>query len=207
MTRGHAPAAERNRGPLLEVLRPRMCGPVLELAAGTGQHARWFSDALELDWTPSDRTDEALASIAAWRAGADSRLRAPLHVDLLDQTTWPAGPFGAVLAVNLIHISPWPVTERLFELAARTLRADGRLFLYGPYRIAGEPFVESNVRFDAWLKERDPRFGVRELAAVEAAAEAVGFALVERIPMPANNQVVCFGRPAGDHRSGTNATT
>lgn len=190
MPRQHAPSAERNRQPLLEVLRPRMQGPVLELASGTGQHARWFSEATGLDWQPTDVDPQALESIAAWREGGPSTLRAPRRLDVCGE--WPSETYGSVLAVNLVHISPWPTTRALFAGSAEVLAPGGRVFLYGPYRLNGQHTSDSNLAFDVWLKERDPAYGVRDLADVEAVANANGLRLDERIPMPANNFVLVF---------------
>lgn len=193
MSRGHSPSAERNRQPLLDVLSPRLQGPVLELASGTGQHARWYSEATGLDWHPTDVDDASLSSIAAWREGGPANLHAPRRLDVCADD-WPDLRFGSMLAVNLVHISPWAVTEALFAGASRVLNGEGKVFLYGPYRLEGRHTAESNARFDAWLKERDAAFGVRDLEAVAAVAAENGFQLDEQVAMPANNFVVVFGR-------------
>ncbi|MEZ4366226.1 MAG: DUF938 domain-containing protein [Kofleriaceae bacterium] len=188
----HSPAAERNRAPILEVLRRVLPthGRVLELASGSGQHAVAFASALPgITWQPSDPDADARASIAAWRAEAAlPNLAAPLDLDVT-APAWPVDPVDAVVAVNLVHISPWAATEALFAGAARVLRPGGVVVLYGPYRIDGDT-APSNLAFDADLRARDPAWGVRELREVVAAADGCGLALAEVIAMPANNHVV-----------------
>ena len=196
-----SPATARNTGPILEVLRAHLParGRVLEIAAGAGEHALAFARALPgLEWTPSDPSAEARASIEAWRAQAGPpNLKAAVALDALDQTTWPDGEVEAVVCINMIHISPWAATEGLMRLAGSRLRAGGLLILYGPYREAEVPLAPSNAAFDASLKARDPAWGLREREAVVAAARAEGLALTARIEMPANNLTLLFRRLPG----------
>lgn len=190
--RRHAPATERNRQPLLEVLRPRVTGRVLEIASGTGQHARWFSEHLDVIWQPTDYESSNLPSIEAWREGGPAGLLAPVQLDV-HARPWAVGPADTVVAINLVHISPWSATEALFE-GARLHGAD-QVVTYGPYRIDGQQTAPSNEAFERWLKGRDPRFGVRDLADLERVAEANGYRLTERIGMPANNFTLFFNTP------------
>jgi hypothetical protein len=190
----HAPATDRNREPIRDVLArvlPRT-GVVLEVASGTGEHAVFMARAFPyLDWQPSDGDPDALASIAAWRDDdPPANLRAPLRLDASAET-WPIAHADAIACINMIHISPWQATLGLVAGAARVLPSDGLLYLYGPYIVEGET-APSNRAFDRSLRERDPRWGVRELRGVEAAARAVGFALTETVAMPANNLSVVF---------------
>lgn len=196
-----APAAARNREPILEVLRrvvpPR--GLVLELASGSGEHAVHFAAALpDLTWQPTDVSPEAVASAAAWRdEAALPNLRPPL---LLDATApWPVERVDAVVAINLIHIAPWAVAEAVFAGAARTLVGEGPLITYGPYRFAGAFTAPSNAAFDADLRARDPAWGVRDVVDLDAAAAQVGLTRVETVALPANNHVLVWrrGRPTG----------
>lgn len=193
-----SPAAVRNTGPILTILRAHLParGRVLEIAAGSGQHALAFSTALPgLDWTPSDPGAEARASIAAWRAAqGPSNLAPPLALDALDPTTWPAGPFDALVCINMIHISPWAATQGLMTLAGRALAPGGLLYLYGPYREAGVETAPSNLAFDADLKRRDPAWGLRDVADVAALAQDHGLARTLRVAMPANNLSLLFRR-------------
>lgn len=194
-----SPAAVRNAEPILAVLRAHLpkCGRVLEIAAGSGQHAVAFASALPgLKWTPSDRSPEARASIAAWAAKADlPNLQAPLALDCLDETTWPEVGFDAVVCINMIHISPWAATEGLMKLAERVLpRPGGLLYLYGPYREAEVPLAPSNEAFDASLKARDPAWGLRDRDEVVALARSHGLTLTLRTDMPANNISLLFRR-------------
>jgi 2-polyprenyl-3-methyl-5-hydroxy-6-metoxy-1,4-benzoquinol methylase len=191
-----SPAAERNRGPILEVLRRvlPLSGTVLEIAAGSGQHAVWFARALPgIDWQPSDVSAEALASIAAWRdEEGPANLRAPVRLDVTGED-WPeAGTFDAIFCANMIHIAPWQACLGLLRGAGRHLSPRGTLVLYGPFRIAGEHTAPSNAAFDLDLRRRDPSWGVRDLDEVAREAERHGLVLEERVAMPANNQTVVF---------------
>lgn len=194
-----SPAAIRNAGPILQRLHAHLpkTGRVLEIAAGSGQHAIAFSTALPgLEWTPSDPSPEARASIAAWAAEAGARnLRPPLALDCLDARTWPEARFDAVVCINMIHISPWAAAEGLMTLAERVLtRPGGLLYLYGPYREAEVPLAPSNEAFDISLKARDPAWGLRDRDAVVALARSHGLALTLRTDMPANNISLLFRR-------------
>lgn len=193
-----SPAATRNTAPILQVLRAHLParGRVLEIAAGSGQHALAFSAALPgLDWTPSDPSAEARASIAAWRTAEGApNLSEPVALDCLAPATWPEGPFQAVVCINMVHISPWTATEGLMALAGRVLTPSGLLYLYGPYREAGVETAPSNEAFDASLKTRDPSWGLRDVADVAALARTHGLALTLRKAMPANNLSLLFRR-------------
>lgn len=193
-----SPAVARNTRPILAVLRAHLPaqGAVLEIAAGSGEHAVAFAGALpRLKWTPSDPSAEARASIAAWvEAAGLPNLRAPLALDMIDPATWPEGSVQAVVCINMIHISPWTATEGLMVLAGRVLKPGGLLALYGPYREADVPLAPSNAAFDESLKSRDPSWGLRDRDAVAAAAKAEGLALTLRVAMPANNLMLLFRR-------------
>ena len=196
----HSPAAERNAGPILQVLGrtlPR-AGVVLEIGSGSGQHVVHFAQALPaLRWQPSDPDSQARASIAQRVAAAGLRnVEAPLAIDARARP-WPLAAADAVLAVNVVHISPWGATQALIEEAARLLPAGGPLVLYGPYRRDGAHTAPSNAAFDADLRARDPSWGVRDLEAVQGLAQQAGLALDAVVTMPANNLVVVFRR-AGD---------
>jgi SAM-dependent methyltransferase len=144
-------------------------------------------------WRPSDPDPTALASIAAWREEAGlPNLAAALALDAADPSTWPTEPVDAVVCINMVHISPWAAAEGLMAGAGRLLTPGGRLFLYGPYIEADVPTAPSNLAFDESLKARDPAWGLRDLAEVQALAATSGLVRVERIAMPANNLVVVF---------------
>jgi len=191
-----SPATARNRQPILDVLRPRLRdgARVLEIASGAGEHAVFLAGALpRVQWQPSDPDPSALASIAAWREEAAlPNLAVPLALDAADLATWPTQPFDAVVCINMIHISPWAAAEGLMAGAGRLLTPGGHLFLYGPYIEADVPTAPSNLAFDESLRSRDPAWGLRDLAEVEALAAASGLVRTERIAMPANNLVVVF---------------
>ncbi len=192
-----APAAARNREPILRVLRG--CLPhsalVLEIASGTGEHAVWFSQALPaLTWQPTDQDPTALESIAAWRDRAGlPNLLPPLPLDA-SAAIWPVTRADSVIAINMVHIAPWAATEGLIAGAARVLGPDGLLFLYGPFARAGVHTAESNAAFDADLRARNPSWGVRDLDEIAALASRHGLKTLEQIAMPANNLSVIFRR-------------
>ncbi|KND59943.1 SAM-dependent methyltransferase [Candidatus Burkholderia verschuerenii] len=193
--RRRAPAAERNRDAILAVLERVLpgTGTVLEIASGTGQHAVHCVAALTgIVWQPSDPSADACASIAAWRAHAQlPNLAAPLALDVTADD-WGIGEVAAVVCINMIHIAPWQAVEGLFRGAAARLGAGGVLYLYGPYRRNGAYTAPSNEAFDAQLRANDPRWGVRDLEAVQTLAATNGFTFVEIVDMPANNFSVVF---------------
>ena len=191
-----SPAAQRNAAFILDVLRTHLParGRVLEIAAGSGDHALAFASALSgLDWTPSDPSPQARDSLSAWRRAGPSNLRPPLSVDAADPATWPQDRFDVVYCANMTHISPWSATEGLMDLAGRVLRRPGGLLvLYGPYREAEVPLAASNADFDESLKARNPAWGLRDRAAVETLARSHGLAATRRAPMPSNNLTLLF---------------
>lgn len=201
--RMHAPAAQRNREPLLAVLREHLpaTGRVLEVASGTGEHGPYFAEHLPgLRWQPTDVAPARLTSIAAWRAAAGvDNLEVPLRLDVTTHP-WPVDAADAVVAINMIHASPWETCLGLFrgaaELFAGLSPGAGVVILYGPYRLDGRFTTESNARFDEQLRGTDPRWGIRDLAEVSAVAAERGLTLAARVPMPANNFAVVF-RPGG----------
>lgn len=197
--RRQAPATARNRDPILDVLRSVLPerGLVLEVASGTGEHAVHFARALPgLTWQPSDPTEDARESIAAWIAaeGVENVLP-PLALDAAE-SAWPIAAADAVVCINMIHISPWEATVGLMRGAGGLLPAGAPLYLYGPYRRAGHPVEPGNAAFDADLRRRDPRWGLRELEDVAARAGEYGLALDRVIEMPANNLSVVFRKVA-----------
>jgi hypothetical protein len=195
--RRFAPATMRNRDPILAVLREVLpaSGLVLEVASGTGEHARYFAAALRsLTWQPSDPDALARASIAAWRDSAElPNLLAPLTLDAAGNG-WSVTAADAILCINMIHISPWSATEGLMRGAGRLLAEGAPLVLYGPYVRPDHPLEPSNAAFDADLRRRDPAWGLRALDAVEACARSNGLSLDRVVEMPANNLSVVFRR-------------
>lgn len=193
--RRHAPATQRNREPILEVLYRVLPanGRVLELASGTGEHAVWFAHALRpLVWVPSDPDPEMRRSVAAHAAAAGVHtLEAPLDIDVTHRP-WPVEDIDAVVCVNLLHIAPWTASEGLMAGAAELLPAGAPLYVYGPFKRDGAHTAESNARFDESLRASDPRWGVRDVAEVAAEAERRGLALDEVVEMPANNLSLVF---------------
>jgi len=195
--RRFAPATARNRGPILAVLERVLptTGTLLEVGAGTGEHAAFMAPHFPgIAWQPTDPDAEARASIDAWRAYARApNLRPARELDA-SSSAWPVDHVEAILAINVVHISPWPTTTGLFSGAGERLSEDGIFYLYGPYRIGGEHTAPSNVAFDASLRGRDPRWGIRDLEALEEQAAAHGLGLRERVAMPANNFSLIFAR-------------
>lgn len=191
----HAPATERNREAIREVLARELptCGTVLEIASGSGQHAVWFATAFPgVTWQPTDPDPTALASIAAWRAEAAlDNLAAPLALDVT--AAWPITHADAVVCINMLHISPWESALALFAEAGAVLPTGGLLYTYGPYRFDGQT-AESNEAFDRSLRARDPRWGVRDVRELTTAAGEHGLILRGAVAMPANNHSLLFRR-------------
>jgi hypothetical protein len=193
--RREAPAAARNRDPILEVLRRHLPpkGLVLEFASGTGEHVVHFAAALpQLRFQPSDPNDSARASIDDWvKTRGLANVRPALALDAA-KGKWPVEDVSAILCINMIHISPWAATVGLIEGAGDALPAGGVLFLYGPYRRAGVATAPSNEAFDADLRARNADWGLRQLEEVEVLAGRNGFAAPTIVEMPANNLCLVF---------------
>jgi len=193
--RRSAPHVARNAAPIEAVLRGELPerGLVLEIASGTGEHAIHFARAFpDLRWQPSDLDPAALASVDAWRAGAElPNLLPPIALDARS-AEWPVDRADAIVAINMVHISPWSATEGLLRGARRLLARGAPLYLYGPYRQADVPTAPSNEAFDASLRARNPEWGLRDLDDLAAAAEAQALALDAVVPMPANNLSLVF---------------
>jgi len=190
-----APATARNRDPILSVLSGVLpiSGLVVEIAAGSGEHAVYCARALPyLEWQPTDPDPRALASIDAHRAAENiPNLRPACKLDAA-ATEWPFHQADAVICINMIHIAPWSACKGLMVGAARILPAGGPLYLYGPFSVNGVHTSESNLRFDADLRARNPAWGVRDLTEVIALAARGGLRHDETIAMPANNLSVVF---------------
>ncbi|MCX7891438.1 MAG: class I SAM-dependent methyltransferase [Burkholderiales bacterium] len=193
-------ACERNRAPILAVLARWFADRrrVLEVGSGTGQHAVAFAAALpHLVWQPSDLA-ENLPGIEAWRADAGlANLLAPLALDV-NAGGWPACAFDAAFSANTAHILSAPEVVRMFARVAAALEPGGLFALYGPFNYGGRYTAESNERFDAVLRARDPASGIRDFEWVAATACAAGFDLHADEAMPANNRLVGWrlARPA-----------
>ena len=197
-------SAYRNEGPIADQLVRLLGnaqGDVLEVASGTGQHAVAFSRALpHLTWWPTDLDPENLASIETWRteAGPPS-LQAAQLLDV-SSVAWTTGASlpplpdaaQAIVCINMVHISPWIVTEGLFSGARRRLAPGGLLYVYGPYRRRGKHTSEGNSRFDISLRAQDSRWGIRDLEAVQALSQVHQLTLEEVVDMPANNLSLIF---------------
>ena len=192
-----APSAERNKGPILEVLARVLpaSGDVLEIGSGTGQHVAHFAKALPaLTFQPSERDAGRHASIAAWIRDEGLRnVRPPIAFDLTG-LPWPVREADAIVCINVIHISPWEATLALMRGAGAILRPRGVLVTYGPYKRGGAHTAPSNEEFDASLRSRNARWGVRDMETVSAIASLQGLRLMETVAMPANNFTLVFCR-------------
>jgi cyclopropane fatty-acyl-phospholipid synthase-like methyltransferase len=191
-------AFERNRDPILAMLR-RVLAPtarVLELASGSGEHACHFARALPgVTWQPSDVSAESLAKIEQTMVHEGlANVLPPVIIDARERRWAVEGEaqFDALVAINMIHISPWEATVGLMAGAARVLKPGSALYTYGPYMRDGQHTAPSNQAFDSSLKARDPSWGVRDVADIEAVASAQGFGLDEIVEMPANNLSLVF---------------
>lgn len=199
----HSPAADRNKQPILELLRTVLParGTALEIASGTGQHVTWFAAALpQWTWQPTDADATMLPAIAERIVQEGlANVRPPAHLDVT-APRWPAQgpeftqPFDAIYCANMLHIAPWACCAGLMQGAARHLAPQGLLVTYGPYLEDEVVTAPGNLAFDASLKERDPAWGLRRREDVEAEAARAGLVLRERHAMPANNLLLVFAR-------------
>jgi cyclopropane fatty-acyl-phospholipid synthase-like methyltransferase len=201
MEKPYSEACEQNKAPILDLLVPlfRQARRVLEVGSGTGQHAVHFAAALpHLTWQTSD-VQANLPGIRLWLAEAGlPNLPPPLALDVLGD--WPAGPFDGVFSANTAHIMGEPEVAAMFSGVGRVLALGSRFALYGPFRIAGRHTSESNARFDAWLRARDPHMGVRDLVDLERWGDDAGLRLVDDVPMPVNNRMLIWERVARAER-------
>jgi cyclopropane fatty-acyl-phospholipid synthase-like methyltransferase len=186
-------ASERNKAPILQVLRERFGSSrqVLEIGSGTGQHAVFFAAAMpQCVWQCSDVAAN-LPGLRSWldEAGLPN-LPAPLLLDV--DEALPALRVDAVYSANTLHIMSWPQVQRLFEALPRWLEPGGLLLVYGPFNYRGQFSSDSNARFDAMLRQDDARRGIRDFEAVDALAHAAGLSLLDDVAMPANNRCISW---------------
>jgi len=201
-----SPSFHRNHEPIWTAIGGFLAaqsGDLLEVGSGTGQHAAAFAGRVpRINWWPSDIYDSHLKSIAAWRAHSSAtNLCAPQRIDLSDPGwTWAGnnhGPLVAILCINVLHISPWRISQNLLSGAGRLLHDDGRLFVYGPFKRDGAHTSPSNAAFDRTLRAENPDWGVRDVSDLNGLARSSGLTEAEISPMPANNLVLAFRRTLG----------
>lgn len=193
-----SPSVARNSEPILKVLKRVLppLGSVLEIGCGTGEHAACFAKAMpNLNWIPSDPDPVSRASTASWiKFMGLNNVAAPLDIDVCS-TQWNVATlasFDAIVSINMTHIAPWAATLGLLSGTSRLVRAGGSLFLYGPFILYGTHIADSNAAFDESLKAHNPSWGLRDIVDLEAAANAAGLELIERVEMPANNMSLVF---------------
>lgn len=201
-----APAFHRNHEPIWSVLAPYLAhttGDILEAGSGTGQHVVEFArKSPQFMWWPADYDAQHLRSIEAWRQHSQLPNIRPARFIDLSAPGWGLSKddsetltrLAAIFCANVIHIAPWPVAKGLLRDAARRLRPDGQLFLYGPFKRDGQHTAPSNQAFDHSLRMRDPAWGVRDIADLKSLADSNGLSLADIVPMPANNMILIFGR-------------
>ncbi len=195
----YAPATQRNREPILEVLLRVLpaAGNILEIASGTGEHSLFFAPAFSPRlWIPSDPNPIARDSIEAWREESlIDNIQPPLNINV-ENSSWEIEKkdlnITTIVNINMIHISPWKACLGLMEGANRILPSGGILYLYGPYKQGGKHTAPSNESFDQSLRSQNPEWGVRNLEDVIKVAEEKGLMFKEKVEMPANNLSVIF---------------
>lgn len=194
MNKPYAESCEQNRAPILSVLLELLTEPVtlLEIGSGTGQHAVYFAPELpHVCWQPSDRA-EYIPGILLWLKEAElPNITPPLVLDV-SEPDWPVDSVGAVFSANTVHIMGYPDVERMFAGVGRVLMEGGYFCLYGPFNYGGEFTSDSNARFDAWLKQRDPGSGIRNFEGLDALAQQAGMELYRDYEMPANNRILVW---------------
>jgi cyclopropane fatty-acyl-phospholipid synthase-like methyltransferase len=191
----YSESCDQNRDPILAVLKPRLADAValLEIGSGTGQHAVYFGAALpHLTWQTSDLA-EYHPGIHAWLdEAALSNVQPPLALDVSEPGAWPREAYDAVFTANTVHIMGEPEVAALFGGVGRLLSGGGLFFIYGPFNYGGRYTSESNARFDQWLKDRDPRSGIKDLDWLKSLADAADLVLEEDLEMPANNRTLVW---------------
>ncbi len=194
MEKPYAPACDKNKKPILDVLKKVFDKPceVVEVGSGTGQHAVYFAENLpHLIWQPTDQS-VYLSGISLWVDAAGLKnIRAPLELDVR-QNDWPVERVEALFSANTLHIMSWKSVEIFYERLGCYLQSGAKFCSYGPFNINGQFTSESNATFDQWLKERDPLSGIRDLEALVALGEKVGLILEENRPLPANNRLLVW---------------
>jgi len=197
----YSDACDRNREPILEVLRRHFSDRhrVLEIGSGTGQHAVHFAAALpQLIWQPSDRA-EHLAGIRLWLDEARlPNVPAPLPLDV--RGPWPQARFDAVFTANTLHIMSWEEVQALFAALPAVMTDDAVVAIYGPFNYGGAFTSPSNAAFDATLRRRSPQSGIRDFEAVDQLAQSIGLKLMQDCAMPANNRTLVWQRCASLER-------
>jgi len=189
-------ACERNKQPILEVLRDAFESSrrVVEIGAGTGQHAAHFARHLPwLTWQPTDRRENLERLEARVAVEGLPNLAPPGELDVLSPD-WPALHADAVFSANTLHIMSWPAVEALFARLPAILAPGGVLAVYGPFHYAGRATSDSNAAFDLMLRARDPESGIRDFEAVNALARVSGLELQDDHAMPANNRLLVWRR-------------
>jgi len=196
MPKPYIAAADHNKDPILSALAPRLAQArrVLEIGAGTGQHATHFAATMPwLEWQASERAP-MLTAIEAWREEAAlPNLPPPIVLDV-ESGPWPDARYDAVYSSNTVHYMPWPAVRALFAGVSHVLGPAGCFALYGPFNVDGRYVSEGNRRLDAWLRAEDPRFGLRDRADLVALAASEGLHLCEDCAMPANNRLLFWRR-------------
>jgi SAM-dependent methyltransferase len=198
----HCDASERNKDPILAVLREAFahCTHVLEIGSGTGQHAVYFATAMPwLVWQPSELADAMPDLRKRIFNEGPANLRAPVMIDVT-APPWDVRKVDGIFTANTLHIMHWPQVEALFAGLPAVARPGAVLAIYGPFRYRGEYTSGSNESFDAMLRARDPGSGIRDFEAVDALARDAGFRLQADHPMPANNQTLVWGLDATTSR-------
>ncbi len=211
MLLNYSEACERNRAPILAVLKTWLTGParVLEVGSGSGQHALYFGKHLpHLRWQPSEVA--ALLSVLTQNIrssgqGGAANIESPLELDVLT-ADWGCSPFDAVYTANTLHIISVTAVEHFFRGAGQVLRPGGLLLVYGPFRYNNRYTSDSNARFDSWLRSRDPASGIRDFEQLNQLAEAGTMELRADVAMPANNQLLIWQKTADGDRSGIACT-
>jgi SAM-dependent methyltransferase len=192
-------ACERNKDPILEVLRLRFADrtQVLEIGSGTGQHAVYFTRELgHLAWHPTEQLAYLADLTERVKIEGPANLRVPTLLDVR-QAVWPVRGADAVFTANTLHIMSWPEVMALFKGIATVLPPGGVLCIYGPFRYAGRYTSDSNEEFDRMLQERDPESGLRDIEAVSLLADQYGLHLDADLDLPANNRLLAFIKEPG----------
>ncbi len=192
----HSEACERNKGPILEILKKHLSGSnkVLEIGSGTGQHAVYFAEHLDnLSWQTSELKENISDLTERIKLEGPDNVLKPVELDVT-QRPWPLESADAVFTANTLHIMPWKYSADFFQGVGKILSVSGKLCIYGPFKYCGKYTSESNAEFDGWLKKHSNWSGIREFEEVDKLASRQGLKLIHDYSMPANNQLIVWGK-------------
>ncbi len=197
MSKPFSEACENNKEPILAVLHDVILSSdrrLLEIGAGTGQHAVYFAPAFPfLEWHPTDLSP-AVPGMSMWfKEARIPSIQIPRKLDV-KKDDFPKVKFDVVFTANTFHVMQWKDCKAFMKLLGHRLREGSRAVIYGPFKYNGEFTSSSNEEFDQSLKTLDPLSGIRNFEDVNSNMTKNGFELVHDYEMPAHNRTLVYRR-------------